>query len=116
MPSTSRRTPLAAERLKEDGGGSADLPLLTADTITEDQIREWESDVLATGTDKEKCLAVDLATHALLTIPTLKEILREVPDRDPRPEVARIRRLRRRARARLAEILREGSPGSGRFA
>ena len=80
---------------------------VTADTITDEQIREWESDVLATGTDSEKCKAVDLATLALGDVPTIEQVLESMPDdatygeaRDPRPVIAKAARRRKRARAR----------------
>ncbi len=38
---------------------------VTADTISDDQIRQWESDVIEYGDDTEKREAIDLATVAL---------------------------------------------------
>lgn len=79
---------------------------LTADTITDDQIREWESNVLYSNTSHgAKCRAVDLATRALVRIPPMKELLVLTPAEDPRPKITAIKRKRNRARARCAEIL-----------
>ncbi|HEX6052751.1 MAG TPA: hypothetical protein VFZ21_25975 [Gemmatimonadaceae bacterium] len=42
---------------------------VTAETITDEQIREFEAWVCEYGTDAEKCDAVDLATYALMEPP-----------------------------------------------
>lgn len=42
---------------------------VTAKTITDEQIREFEAWICEHGTDAEKCDAVDLATWALMEPP-----------------------------------------------
>lgn len=79
---------------------------LTATTITDDQIRAWESSVLYSDTNHgAKRRAVDLASRALVRIPPMKELLVLEPAIDPRPTITAIKRKRARARARCAEIL-----------
>lgn len=70
--------------------------------ITDDQIREWESEVLESGSDVQKAKAVDLATRALVAIPTMKEVLATDPGEDPRPYITNLARRRKRARNRCA--------------
>lgn len=78
--------------------------MLTADTITDEQIRELESDVLAVGSTKEKCKMVDLATRALAEIPSFHVALEHV-GAHPGAYLSKLRKRRKRARARCAEIL-----------
>ena len=78
--------------------------MLTADTITDEQIRELESDVLDVGSDKEKCRIVDLSTRALGEIPSFEVALAHV-GAHPGEYLSKLRRRRKIARARCAEIL-----------
>lgn len=77
--------------------------MLTADTITDEQIREWESDVLAHGTDAQKRRAVDLATRALVWPLTLAKVQNSY--RHQIPVLRRAEKRRIAARASCAEIL-----------
>lgn len=80
---------------------------VTADSITDEQIREWESDVCEHGTNTEKREAVDLATVALGPVARAADfaafsVVLEGPGRE---EMARdANRKRRAARARCADI------------
>ena len=79
---------------------------LSADTITDEQIRAWESETLySNAPHAKKRSAVDLATRALARIPSMKELLVLEPGLDPRPKITAIKRMRNRARARCAELL-----------
>lgn len=81
-------------------------PPLSVDTLTDEQIRAWESETLHSGaTHAKKRSAVDLATRALARIPSMKELLVLDPGRDPRPKITAIKRMRTRARARCADLL-----------
>lgn len=46
---------------------------VTVENLTDEQIRAWESDVFAHGTTVEKCIAVDLATRALVALEYLEK-------------------------------------------
>lgn len=83
------------------------LASVTADTITDEQIREWEADVFAHGSEAQKRQAVDLATRALAEPIAISLIAKASRNRSA--QLVRAKRMRDRARARCAEILRARS-------